>query len=79
MCKFEVCDENHPVQVVRDGITMLVPFCELKEGDQVVDCCKFVCGTDAHKCGDADYDGWLVFNTKGAAYFPEDFGAKRMH
>lgn len=76
MRKFKVYDETHPVQVVKDGVTVQVPFCELKEGDQVADCYTFVCGSDAHLSGDSDYDGYLVFSTTGTGYFPEDFGAK---
>lgn len=52
------------------------PFYALKAGDVILDDDgKVLCtvGEDAHVSGDASYDGWLFYDTKGNSYFPEDF------
>lgn len=73
----KIYDEKSLVNIVRQGEPMSIPFCELKAGDhlQTVNGTALVCGTDAHVSGDADYEGWIVFDEYGEGYFPEDFGA----
>lgn len=69
-------DENVQIEVIRDGQTLHVPFCEIKKGDKVFrNEPYFTCGEDAHKSGDASYEGWLVYDENGGDYYPEDFGA----
>ena len=71
-----VYDETYPVEIVRDGIKMTVPFREIKKGDKVPTRNPdhpIIVGENAHLSGDAAYDGWLFYDTNGNSYFPEDF------
>ena len=70
--------ENVLVHIKRAGVWIIVPFSDLKAGDIVTNCKNgqtsiFTCASDAHRSGDASYDGWLVFSTDGHDYYPEDF------
>lgn len=77
MSKLKVFDETVEVTIIRDGKKQSVRFCDLEEGDHVVsNGYDFIVGDDAHHSGDATYDGWLVYDTKGTDYYPEDFGAR---
>lgn len=51
----------------------LVPFGTLEEGDVFfVDGEEYVVGDDAHYSCDASYDGYLLYDENGEAWFPED-------
>ena len=48
-------------------------FTEIEAGDTVfVNGKPIVVGDDAHYSGDASYDGWLLYDTNGEGWFPED-------
>lgn len=68
-------DENVYVDIMRKGIAMTVYFYELLAGDviSVSSHAGIVVGEDAHRSGDASYDGWLFYSAKGTDYYPEDF------
>lgn len=72
-----VYDENIRIAIEREKESITVPFFDLKAGDhaQTSAGLMIVCGSDAHVSGDADYDGWIVYDESGDGYFPEDFGA----
>lgn len=74
----KVYDETVPVKIERAGKTMVVPFSELQDGDKTIDpkYPQITCDGDAHRSGDADYDGFIVYGMNCSGYFPEDFGAK---
>ena len=87
MAKLSVYDKNVQVEIIRNGETMFVPFCELKKGDLFCytknengksnHIFRNAVGEDgAHKSGDASYDGWLFYDVFGDSWFPEDFGAQ---
>lgn len=63
------------VRIKRAGKTMTVPFLELKDGDELINpnypC--FVCDGDAHLCGDASYDEYIVYDEDGDDYSGADF------
>ena len=63
------------VIVERGILTMPISFEDLKKGDKVVGTRgpKFTVGEDAHLSGDASYNGYIVYDTEGNSYFPEDF------
>ena len=62
------CDglnETIGVEIVRDGVRQSVMFCDVRDGDKIVDNPGVtVCG-DAHYSGDAEYDGWLFMTRTG--------------
>ena len=77
-----VYDETYPVEIVRDGIKITVPFHDIKKDD------RFYVPIDighkpylvkvaesAHFSGDADYEGYLFYDEYGSDWYPEDFGA----
>ena len=73
-----VYDPEVSVTIRRMGkLVMAVPFRELKKGDETIssEYPQFTCGEDAHISGDSSYAGYIVFDTEGNSYFPEDFGA----
>ena len=73
-----VYDPEVSVTIRRMGnLVMAVPFCDLKKGDETIssEYPQFTCGEDAHISGDSSYAGYIVFDTEGNSYFPEDFGA----
>lgn len=78
MAKFDVYDENIPVNILRNGQKQTVPFKELVCGD-VISTGNVVVAIDAHFSTDPSYDGWLLFDQNGIDYYPEDFGAERNH
>lgn len=63
----KVYDENVKVEVIRKDHHHLIPFSEIKKGDEVVKAPRdhFIAGNDAHLSGDSDYDGWLVYDESG--------------
>lgn len=73
-----VYDPEVSVTIRRMGkLVMAVPFRELKKDDETIssEYPQFTCGEDAHISGDSSYAGYIVFDTEGNSYFPEDFGA----
>lgn len=76
MSKCKVFDEHVEVRIIRKGKEKSVPFCDLKEGDQVVSHGFDFVVDDCHQCEDSHYDGWVLYDTDGNSYFPEDFDAK---
>ena len=71
-------DPEVSVTIRRMGkLVMAVPFCDLKKGDETIssEYPQFTCGDDAHISGDSSYGGYIVYDTEGNSYFPEDFGA----
>ena len=77
-CNDTVYDPEVSVTIRRMGnLVMAVPFCDLKKGDETIssEYPQFTCGDDAHISGDSSYGGYVVFDTEGNSYFPEDFGA----
>lgn len=48
-------------------------FCNLEEGDTFFSGgYEYVVGVEAHKSGDASYDGYLLYDTEDEGWFPED-------
>ena len=46
----------------------------LKEGDVFyVNDERHIAWGDSHRCGDSSYDGFIVYDTNGEAWFEEDF------
>lgn len=68
----EVEGERKIVLIERCGKPMTVPFYEIIGGDFIVDQ-GIVAGSNAHKSGDASYNGWLFYDEDGCGWFPEDF------
>ena len=67
------------VSCIRKGAAAIteVDFESIKAGDTVFtrDGFALVVGEDAHRSGDASYDGWLLYDADGDAQFPEDLVA----
>lgn len=78
MSKMSVYDEKVDVLIVRDGEEQVVPFFDLRDGDFIPEMNCVIQG-EAHFSGDESYDGWLVYDTKGNDYYPEDFGAELVY
>lgn len=70
----EIYDETVLIDVRRGFESLSVPFCEVREGDYIVDLMLYA-GDDAHVSEDPDYSGWVFYDDTGCAWFPEDFGA----
>ena len=66
-----LCNENNLVFVRRNGVYSLMPFCELEEGDYIPQLRSTV-GVEAHRSGDASYDGWLLYTEDDKDVYPED-------
>lgn len=55
-------------------------FEKLKEGDIIfTHGVAHMVGTDAHYSGDASYEGYLLYDTDGNSYFPEDLDQDVAH
>lgn len=68
-------NDSHIVKGVKKGTAALtgILFRDLKTGDTFFQNGKpIMVGEDAHLCGDASYDGYLVYDRNGNSYFPED-------
>lgn len=75
MCN--VYDEGVYIEIMRNTNAMTIHFWELQEGDMITSAPHkgLIVAEDAHKSGDACYEGWLFLGADGDSYFPEDFGA----
>lgn len=62
------------VRVCRaDGRLDVIPFDEIRAGDLfTVNGNGHVCEEEPHHCGDASYDGMLLYDSDGNSWFPED-------
>lgn len=76
MSKCKVFDQNVKIKIIRDNKEASVRFCDLQEGDHVIDNGFDFIVDDCHQSEDAHYDGWVLYDTDGNSYFPEDFGAE---
>lgn len=68
-------NDSRIVKGVKKGTAALTGllFRNLKAGDTFFQNGKpITVGEDAHLCGDASYDGYLVYDRNGNSYFPED-------
>ena len=68
-------NDSRIVKGVKKGTAALtgILFRDLKAGDTFFQNGKpITVGEDAHLCGDASYDGYLVYDRNGNSYFPED-------
>lgn len=68
-------DFNRYVKVIRKGTTEETEcaFKDLKEGDTFF--CKgnpFTVGVDCHESGDASWEGYLLYDTEGRDWEPEE-------
>ena len=75
MSRLKVYDEHILCDVKRKGKKVSVWFYDIKTGDMVwlpKSRMYVTATTDAHRSGDASYDGWL-FYANHDSFFPEDF------
>lgn len=73
MGKMSVYSETIQVRIMRSGTQKTVMFCDVKDGDRLVDFGGAIVDGDSHFSGDSTYEGWIFFDTSGNDYYPEDF------
>ena len=77
-----VYDETHPVEIIRNGKKISVPFFDISKGDKFyppVDIGRepylITVSVSAHYSGNSDYVRCLFCDENGSEWYPEDFGA----
>ena len=65
--------KNYVILRKNAGGLEFAPFESIRKGDIFTAFGLIhICGEDAHYSGDASYDGYLLYDTDGEAFFPED-------